>query len=903
METTEIKLTSVDYFINKFPTKIKDPIIDLERLATNFELGTIFERLEYSEKIGKGSIEKLINRPPIGPIPNKFMCTFCVQYGPNFHNVTCPNPNKRSLVLTFKGFKDLLKDTEYTGPLEDDIKEYKQGNKLKILKKYFENDIEKVKENGKTIVRIDDDAFSEITYDDVVKIKGKDPQAPKTLTVRFSNIVSIYYSYGEKTTNIRVYKDGSIDIKNIPQDDSERTTFINTLTTRINDTGAVNLTNFNQLLSKNGLTAVKKYKEIEGTFYLFHAQFYMFGKENRKEQEIQFDELETILEPESSNSFIEVTNGINYLKLDDDENTATIISKSKSGGKQILTDNLDNKVYIIDIDGINISLFITKYGVFQFSVSTTDLNIPDTMSILNSIRSTLIDLFSSMKLTEKTFISAEPLIYSMHETQKTTITGKVPPKSQSQRSGTEVCRKTQAGVELQPRPYSWSGNCASEDYAPAIGIADKYRGGDVRVNYQGQEQQLYYPCCEKLTGRSKIEFINKLKTGFTPAEQVKYGIFPNNDILSGVIVPGSAEKGAEAEVMLPGESDFTKVKVIDTPAKISPTSNYKVIRLSDSKQFTIPRLAFKRDSRYFRGLNTLNKTELISILMKENMVTSGQKIDSKLNIMKNFKYINYKAILNDFTKNVYKLCYVPDNTTLVYLDYKNESNQYYLTDNFRLKSSVKFIEGTTVVGFYNEASKEFYPIYIDGLNDLEKSSQIIDQQLDGKEDTVKQIEYYDNYVEASDYLLKNENNIRLLFVPSDLSSDIYYFDEKLIPEPTTVQLISKAGASRYVFGYDKTEFTSDSYQLYIPQSVNEYDYVEIKGNYNKLSNEVDKLKPLKFIKSTKREEKSFEQAKLDFNELFNPINIVFFTGNDGEYIEINSNKFNFNDDTELLSPM
>ena len=899
METSEIKLTSVDYYINKFPVKIKENVIDLEQLALNFSLEDQFSRLEYSEKIGKGSVEKLINRPPIGPIPNNFMCTFCLEYGPNSHLVNCPNPDKRSLVLTFKGFKDLLKDPNYTGPLEDDIKEYKQGSRLKILTKYFENDIEKVKEGSKTIIKIPDDAFSEITYDDVVKIKGKDPQAPKTLTVRFSNIVSIYYTRDSSTTNIRIYKDGSIDIKNIPQNNSVRREFIDVLIERINNTNSVNIHNFNSLLVKNGLSPVIRYKEVEGTFYLYHGQFYMFGKDNRKSQEIQFDKLEKLVEPETSNDYISVVNGENFLDIDDYD--ATIISKTKSiSGKKILTENVDNKVYIIDIDGINISLFITKYGVFQFSVSTTQLNIEDTLDILGTIRSYFVDIFAINDLTQKTFISTEPLIYAMHETQDTTVSGLVPPKSQSQRSGTEVCRKTQAGVELQPRPYSWSGNCASENYAPAIGIADKYRGGDVKVEYNGKDQQLYYPCCEKLTGRARLDFINKLKTGFTKEEQEKYGIFPDKDILSGVIIPGSTKLGAVAEVLLPGETEYTKVTVTEVPRKISPTAEYTVIRNSDSKQFKIPRVSFKKDSRYFRGLNTLNKDELISILAKENMITSGKKLDFKINIMEKFAYINYTALLENFTKNIYKLSRVPDNTILVFLRYNNESDQYYLTNNYKLNSSVKFVEGTTVVGFYNETDKDFYPLYIDGLNDIDRSTEIIETQLISKEDTVKEIEYFDNYVEASDYLLKNENNIRLLFVPSDLSSTVYYFDEKLIPEPITVQLISKSGASRYTFGYDKQEFRTESYQLVIPQFVNELDYVEIKGRYNKITNEVDKLKPLEYIKVSKREDKTFEKAKIQFDELFDPIDIVFFTVNDGEYLKIEKKILEFNEVTELL---
>lgn len=902
MEPSEVKLTSTDYFINKFPEKIKESVIDLEELAKNFVLDLTanvpngpFSKLEYSEKIGKGSVEKLINRPPIGPIPNNFMCTFCLEYGPNYHLVNCPNPNKRSLVLTFKGFKELLKDTEYTGPLEEDIKEYKQGNRLNILKKYFENDITKVKEGNKTIIKIPDEAFTEITYDEVVKIKGKDPQAPKTLTIRFSNIVSIYYTQNDKTTNIRVYKDGSIDIKNIIQDSKERESFISNLISRINATNSVNLVNFNRVLSKNGISPVRDYKEVDGGFYLYHGQFYMFGKDNRKSQEIEFDTLEELIEPERNNDYITIVNGEYSMEID--EYDATIVSKSN---KKITSGQVDSKVYNIEISGINISLFITKYGVFQFSVSTVELNIKETLDILNSIRSYFVDIFSASDITKKTFISTDPLIYSMHETQDTTVSGLVPPKSQSQRTGTEVCRKTQAGVELQPRPYSWSGNCASENYAPAIGIADKYRGGDVRINYNGSEQQLYYPCCEKLIGKARLDFIEKLKTGFTPEEQNKYGIFPDQDILSGVVVPGSTKLGSEADVVLPGNTNYTRVKVVSVPKKITSMAIYKVERLSDSAIFEVPRIAFKKDSRYFRGLNTLNKQELISILRKENMITTGEKIDTAMDIMLKFKYINYTTLLEDFTETIYKVARVPDNTIAVLLKYKNNEEQYYITDNFKLDSRVEFIEGTTVVGFYNETSKEFYPLYIDGLNDINRSTDIIEKQLKGNGDSIKEIEYFDNYVEAADYLLKNENNIRLIFVPADLSSTNYYFDEKLTTDTVVVQLINKLGSSKYTFGYNGQLFNDTSYQLLIPQSVNELDYIEIKGRYNRITNEVDKLKPIEYIKKTEREEKTFEKTKIQFEELFNPINIVFFTVNDGEYLQINDSKYEFNEETELL---
>jgi hypothetical protein len=167
MNSTENRFTSIDYYINKFPNKIDEPVIDLQTLAETFSLDVEliegkyvttgeFEKLEYSEKIGKGSVEKLINRPPIGPIPIDFLCTYCEQYGPGYHSVDCPNPSKRELVLTYKGFKALLKNIDYDGPLLDDIKRYKKGEKLQVLNKYFEDFIEKVKENGKTVIKIPD---------------------------------------------------------------------------------------------------------------------------------------------------------------------------------------------------------------------------------------------------------------------------------------------------------------------------------------------------------------------------------------------------------------------------------------------------------------------------------------------------------------------------------------------------------------------------------------------------------------------------------------------------------------------------------------------------------------------------------------------------------------------------
>ena len=912
MNPSDIKYTSVDYYINKFPNKSSENIFDLENLARNFPLDIIkddkgtyittgnFNKLEYSEKIGKGSIENLINRPPIGPIPDNFMCTFCLQYGPNYHTVECQNPSTKSLVLTYKGFKSLIKNLDYTGPLKDDIDEYRKGNKLQILKKYFEEDIEKVKEGNKTIIKIPDEAFTEISYDDIVKTKGRDRQAPKTLTVRFSNMVSIYYTFDDKTANIRIYKDGSIDIKNMPQDSK----FIEELLTKINKSDSLIKDNYKKLLLKNNQVILDNYYKSDNYsyYYLFHAQFYMFGQTARKEQEINFIELENILESDVTNNHVEVI--ADEILLKGTSYDFTIISKAKAlKGKKILTETLENKVYLINTDDIDITLFLTKYGVFQFTVSSTTVTLNETNDILNELKLYFVNLFNTNNLTEKTYITSESGIYSMHETQDSTVSGLVPPKSTSQRIGTEVCRKTQAGVALQPKPYSWTGTCPAENYAPAIGIAEKYKGGDVKTFYNGKEEQLYYPCCEKLTGKNKEDFIERLKKGFTPQEQERYGIFPDRDVLSGVVVPNSTALGAETEVLLPGELQYTQVEVVSVPKKITNTSEYKVKRLLDSKIFTIPRTSFKRDSRYFRGLNSLNKRELISILMKENMVTMGSKINISKYLDKiTTEYITLETLTEKFTEVNYKLIFVPDNTSLVILDYANLDDQHYinLNTNIKIKSSVTFLNGTMIVGYYHESNKEFYPLYLYGTPDIDTSTNILDNNLRGNEDIIQDINYIDNYVEATHYYLTNENNIRLLFVPTFLNNTIYYYDEKLTPPPITVQLINKVGASRYQFGYDNQLFINDSYQVLIPPRISEMDYIKIKGKYDKLTGEIDNLKPLEYINLVKREEKTFEKAKLQFTELFNPINLQFFTIYEGEFLQIGDKKYTYDEDSKLL---
>jgi hypothetical protein len=864
MTMTELKVTSLDYHINRFNNKPNDTIIDLNTLATRFKLSDNFTKLEYSQKVGKNSIEQVINRPPVGPIPENYMCPYCERYGPNNHTVQCINPSLRSLVLTYGGFQQLLFDADYTGPLEEDLTMYRQNiNREAILAKYFVDTTD-----------LSNDSFSNITYDKVVKIKGKDPKAPKTIATRFSNVVFLYYSYDDATASLRIYRDGMVDIKNAPRDERRYQELLNTLSQKINDSGAVATTAYSRLLSFNGLPPSTKWSPLIVDLYVVHAMAYLFGEEDRKTKGIVFDRLEDILLPMESNNYVTVR-----------DTQRILLSLPYNVSVKNKTSDRDNMVFLFTNEEFTVSIFVTRYGVFQYTLSGKDLSPNQTIAKLNAINTFFINVFNSEDLTEPTYISTNPLIYAMHETQDATVTGLIPPKSKTQREGTEVCRKTQSGVAMQPTPYTWTGTCADENYAPTMGLSSKSQGGDVKVSYRGREEQLYYPCCVKLVGKAKIDYIDKLKRGITVEEQATYGVFPDDDILSGVIDPRSTKVGEETFVRLPNETDYSRVRVITAPKKVTADALYQVQRLSDNQLFTVTRMSFKRASRYFRGLNSLSKEELIAILRRENLVIDGQTV-------RNFRqpydvrYITYDALLT-FNNKKYSVTSVPHGAYLVYLKYINKNNQFFVepTNMIKLPSEITFIENTTTLGYY--LNSDFYPIVVAGSGSEENSTDLLNG-MEGAEE----VEFYDNYVDASNYLLKRDPYAQLIFVPADLTDIIYVYDERHRTPFVNVQVLQQSG-NLYTLGINNKPL--GDFKLKIPQPPPAI--VSVKGRYNKITNEIDNNRPLQYIGVA-----SQTSTMLQWMDLTTPIDDSFFTQMEGESWIIDSVVYRYDENDGFLVP-
>jgi hypothetical protein len=278
------------------------------------------------------------------------------------------------------------------------------------------------------------------------------------------------------------------------------------------------------------------------------------------------------------------------------------------------------------------------------------------------------------------------------------------------------------------------------------------------------------------------------------------------------------------------------------------------------------------------------------------MISTGIKVDIPDNI--NYRYISKSDITEVFTEKIFKLTSVPNDTTLCILIYNKKSDQYYykVESKTKITSDLKFLENTRVVGYINEQEQLFYPLYILGINDLETSTDLLENNLKSDENNIILPEFYDNYVEAADYLLKQNINTRLIFLDEKLETDLLYFDEKLIPSPIVIQLIEVVGASRYTVGYDGKKFTTETYQMNIPSINKPGSYMKVKGKYNKITNDINKLKPLEYLSSSQREDVTFEKANKLFNELFNPIDALYFTVNDGESLD----GLTFDDETNKL---
>lgn len=615
----QLDIVSADFSVNTdLQGCNKIPVIDLECLSRNFKLDIIekvkgtekyfytppnntinFTKLKYNKNI-KGEGTETYNRPPVGPIEPGFYCIACEKYAPDHHETNCMMPDKISLRLTLKGLSDIVNNPDINTKITDINELRRDKTKLEsFITEHF---------RGTT----GGDTYSNLSYLDVVPLRGNEKTPFKTSKTSFNNALFITYTPEPDTeinstirnTNIRVYTHGLIDIKGAPLDEAEFNDMMTLLLERINNTSCVNINNFNRVLQINQIQQKNKFEAIKELSYfkIIKAQFYYFGEEH-KEKIIDLEKL--------NNAFIS-----NYKDTPDliyksvDMNVDTI---SKVGKK--IKDSLIYK-FTIPTRG-TLTLMISRFGTFQFTLSN---HIPTPLSENIRIMKVLREQFTSIENKHEFSNDNLETKVMIYDKAFPTVSGLVPPKTITQHQGTEVCAKNQAGKPIRPNPYDWGGICPVDGhFIPPVGK----QGGDITTKINGVDQQLYFPCCKKMSMADKKIYKTYLLNGFPPNDTFgnNYGIYKKHDALSG-IVNKEPSPGDIVMTKIPDSTwenpQWTSVKIIGLHSK-NPYS-YKASVLGTNKPVIVMRTDIERQSRKFRGLNELSRTELLKILSMNNLL-------------------------------------------------------------------------------------------------------------------------------------------------------------------------------------------------------------------------------------------------------------------------------------------
>jgi hypothetical protein len=222
--------------------------------------------------------------------------------------------------------------------------------------------------------------------------------------------------------------------------------------------------------------------------------------------------------------------------------------------------------------------------------------------LFNSLKNVFTDFFKN----NAKILLKRTLISDTIKPERNTLTGYAPAHCRPIRT-----RKLKDGTtyyeQMHPIPYSWSGTCPDPNYQflDPLGSA--------------AEDGIRYPCCEAKSKKSIEKMKEYLIKGFpngaddmTKRDNFLSLVTEKTDPYSGIIVYGSNVKGATAKVLI-GDT-FETVTIIK---KISKKNNdYQVQSNRTGEILNVKGEDFERESRYFRGLNTFTKDELLKCIKK-----------------------------------------------------------------------------------------------------------------------------------------------------------------------------------------------------------------------------------------------------------------------------------------------
>jgi hypothetical protein len=924
------KINGINMFINKLEST--EEIIDIDNLKKTFSLDegeTGFYKLSLSQKkiLGTETINDTYNRPPIGPIERGLYCTFCGRVGPEDHTEGCDFPIDDSLNLTIYAFNDyIIKNLEYKG----DYVELRESIINKTLTQDQLNEIlltpdEILVENGTIDIDSNSDVLTNISYFGIYKKRGPKKLAARTSTTQFLNNVIISYENDNVKTSIRVSKNGLINLINVPDNKEELNYIIDEFIRRLNNSGAVNYENF------QNITGFDTYVYIPSKSYThsMSAQFTLNVLEKPGNQ-IDFENLDNLISPfDSTGNLV--------------EGDFTKIEVSPSGDKIINFRNLKiiewlysvgrltrnqvmSKEYIkfvsIPANGIKLTCVINKFGVIMMTLSMcSDKQVrkglcgQGTTPISTEMFNDVITLFNKLFDSEKEILLKKSLTATVKaSTGYNTVSGYAP-------SG-KICRLTRtrdAGDKtykegMRPDPYSWKGTCPDPNYQylKPDGVQDK--------------DGLWYPCCETKTKESVEKMRKYLLSGFPRNKQQadKFNINSEEDLGSGILIPGSNIIGGTAEVIING--NYEKVTVIK---KLSKKSNEYIVKTEDGKNVTVKGTDFKRDTRVFPGLNSFNREQLLGCIQK-NLLKFDLIIEENGNLMKketsdlNEKYNkenadNMLSIINPstvkfmdltyfnlakFTKDVYNVRKVPNDSVNFFL-VLSPGNNFYINENLNsIESQIsnKFNDTIILNGFLrlnNEEIKNEYHItdllYYNELltsnNFEERFTVLYDLQNFIFSSIIDEIlvypDVYPNIIEGSYEIIDSNKEVKLVFIDTNCCNYIVWGNKDTYQDIIQLQILEKSKQT-IKFGYNNQnipegiglDFLNDYVfnKREIPEDLYVNDYFDIKINRNASGNIVPNRK-ISIINKSKMF-KTFEQTIDILLMKFNPIEYTFF--NDAE---------------------
>ena len=960
MEDTIISPTPLNiYGLNEFINKFKESpleIIDLDVLKEEFKLDSelddaqeeivttdlpAFTKLSYNKRKKETDVSysESYNRPPIGPIENFTYCSFCNNIGPQFHTEECSFPEKKSLYLTVQGiYYYIIKNTKENF-----------GEKINNFKKNWLSDNLSQNELNKfllipnsTKIKVGDiknivldDTLTNIQYLDIVKTRGPSKQAYKTITEKFSNAIMLSYEYvtggpegtdgPTKKSSIRIYKSGLINIVNRPSNPDALGIFYKTLIDRLNESEAIDIDNFNEMARDYIDSADEDFDEytiIPKISYVHsvNSQFNMWP--NKDKYIINFNKLNDLITPLDSSGkivsgkFTDVTKIGNkqIIELKYKDNKIKILNWEYIGDDVIRTDASDLvkrktiKCILIPRDGIKISLQIFSHGTFQMSMSYCN-----PVDVKNSICSSIINNKSKVPLDFKYFELVKQLftdiflqissLYGqsleyLEDTSSTmfnTVSGYAPPHKPG--VTTEVCRKgdPRPGFpKYRPIPYSFHGTCPEyRQYINPVGV----KGND----------GLYYPCCSAKTTDSEIYYKNFLKYGFSEDEKKEYGVNSVEDSKSGILIPGSLNIGAITKAKI-GDK-WVSVKLIGYKGKSKKPQELFVQNLETQLIITINRNQLERDSRYFPGLKSLSKENLIKCILKNLKTSDGAKDILELNNLEDIKklitvpnptfnpaFCSYN--ISKFQSMKYYVTSVPNNSEMYYL-YINEDVSYIINikGNKKIISfSDSFInEEMILFGFFDKQSDKYFVTDILYFNKkltepFSKKIEMLNEIRDTfflTSDNIEFCEYYNNIIKGSKELLQEASDVLLVFTPEKNYLDILVWNEVSVAKEITLQVMKKIKANHFMLGYDDTNLKvltnifNDIFMKkdFIDQNkIKINDYVLFKFDYNI---ETKQLATRMLIPEEKSDKPnlSYNETLIKLSLIINPIKESFFMNN------------------------